>query len=191
MNVQINFTHANLGLFLSFLCNLGSIHGHFRRFCSSLFAKQSRLLCAVSTHKSLPHQITGHQFTMKASGESLISSPCHGYCDLFFVGKFFESFRFWAILRALWNLDDYVLRGEREHGRRGSGKSILHDKTWIFLPSGSLMIAREWCLELSCWMNVYVYKMFPFTTQRVVIEFPERSQISKSRNRQKYAKNNS
>ena len=49
-------------------------------------------------------------------GEFLISSPHHGYCDVLFVGKLFESFRFWAIVCALRNLDDYALRGEREHG---------------------------------------------------------------------------
>ena len=32
------------------------------------------------------------------------------------------------------NLGDYVLRGEREHGPRGSGKSTLHDKTCISPP---------------------------------------------------------
>ena len=36
-----------------------------------------------------------------------------GMC--FFVGKFFESFWFWAIWRELRKLDDCVLRGEREH----------------------------------------------------------------------------
>ena len=43
------------------------------------------------------------------------SSPRHGYCDAFFVGIILESFRFWAIWRALRKLDDYVLRGECEH----------------------------------------------------------------------------
>ena len=56
----------------------------------------------------------------------------------------------------------------------GSGQSILHDKTWIFLPLDSLLIApdHERCLELSNWMSVY--KMFAFTTHHVVIEVPER-----------------
>ena len=59
----------------------------------------------------------------------------------------------------------YVLRGEREYGLRGTVQSILHEKTWIFLPSDSLLIARERCLELSNWMRVF--KMFAFTTQQV------------------------
>ena len=54
---------------------------------------------------------------------------------------------------------------------RGSGKSILHNKTWP--PSDSLLITREWCLELSNWVSVY--KMFAFTTQHEVIELPERT----------------
>ena len=31
------------------------------------------------------------------SGQSLISSPRHGYCDVFSVEKYLESSRFWAI----------------------------------------------------------------------------------------------
>ena len=57
-------------------------------------AKKGRSLCAVSTHKSLPHQRTAHWFTVKSlrHGQSLISSPSHGYCDAFFEGNLFESF---------------------------------------------------------------------------------------------------
>ena len=32
-------TYVNLGLLFLFLCNLGSIHGHFIRFCGSLFIR--------------------------------------------------------------------------------------------------------------------------------------------------------
>ena len=35
------------------------------------------------------------------SGQSLISSPRHGYCDVFSVEKYLESSRFWAIWGAL------------------------------------------------------------------------------------------
>ena len=59
-------------------------------------AKEGRWLCAVSTHKPLPHQraSTAHWFTMKApnpfrTGQPLISSPRHGYCDVFFCANFF------------------------------------------------------------------------------------------------------
>ena len=46
------------------------------------------------------------------SGQSLISSPRHGYCDVFFEGKYLESSRFWAIWRrALRYHDDYMLQG--------------------------------------------------------------------------------
>ena len=45
----------------------------------------------------------------------LISSSRHRNCDVFFVGIFLKSFWFWAIWRELRKLDDYVLRGEREH----------------------------------------------------------------------------
>ena len=58
-------------------------------------AKQGRWLCAVSTHKSLPHQRTAHWFTVKSlrHGQSLISSPSHGavlWCV--FWGKPFWKF---------------------------------------------------------------------------------------------------
>ena len=39
INIEINITYVNLGLLLLFLCNLGTIHGHFIRFCSSLFVR--------------------------------------------------------------------------------------------------------------------------------------------------------
>ena len=39
MNIEINCTYVNLGLLLLFLCNLSSIHGHFIRFCGSLFVR--------------------------------------------------------------------------------------------------------------------------------------------------------
>ena len=59
-------------------------------------AKQGRWLCAVSTHKSLPHQRTAHWFTwnrqfLKAWSVSH-PSPRHGYCDVFFVGNFLKGF---------------------------------------------------------------------------------------------------
>ena len=44
------------------------------------------------------------------------------------------------------------------------------------LPTPSLLISRERCLELSNWMNVY--KMFAFTAQNVVIEVPQRRRIA-------------
>ena len=49
------------------------------------------------------------------SGQFLISSPRHGYCDVFLVEKYLESSRFWAIWRALRYHDDYVLQGQQEH----------------------------------------------------------------------------
>ena len=43
INIEINITYVNLGLLLLFLRNLGSIHGHFIRFCSSLLVRRLRL----------------------------------------------------------------------------------------------------------------------------------------------------
>ena len=95
-----------MSLFLLFPCNLGSIHGHFIRFCGKLFvrrnANQGMLLCAVATPKSLPHQRAVNRFTVKAlnsfrPGESLNTSPHHGYCDVFFFlcENFLKVFRSW------------------------------------------------------------------------------------------------
>ena len=52
-------------------------------------AKQGRWLCAVSTHKSLPHRKNRAPFHHKRAkslrpSQSHISFPRHGYCDVFF-----------------------------------------------------------------------------------------------------------
>ena len=57
-------------------------------------AKQGRLLFAVSSHESLPHQRTVHRLAMKAPnlfrpGESLISSPYQRALRCVFGGIFF------------------------------------------------------------------------------------------------------
>ena len=88
MNLEINCTYGNLGLLLLFLCNLGLIHCYFIRFCGSLLvrccfptlkAKQGRWLCAVSTHKSLPHQRNARWFTMRAPNPFSVFVN-DGYC---------------------------------------------------------------------------------------------------------------
>ena len=122
----MNCTYVNLGLVVAFSVWLGlnswPVYKVFAARClfSVVFlhkAKQDRWLCAVvSTQKSLPHLRTVHRFTMKApnilrSGQSLISSPRHG----FLLEKYLESSRFWAIWRALRYHDDYVLQGQQQH----------------------------------------------------------------------------
>ena len=63
-------------------------------------AKQGMLLCVVSTAEISPSskiRTPIHHGSTKSlrPGESFISSSHHGYCDVFFfVGTFFESFRF-------------------------------------------------------------------------------------------------
>ena len=41
MNIEMYFTYVKLGLLFHFLCDhaVGSIHGHFIRFCGSLFVR--------------------------------------------------------------------------------------------------------------------------------------------------------
>ena len=51
--------------------------------------------------------------------------------------------------------------------------SSTKDGTWIFLPSDSPLIARKQCLQIANERSVC--KESAFTTQRVVIEFPERT----------------
>ena len=78
-------------------------------------AKQSRLLCAVSSHKSLPHQRTAHRFAMKAPnpfrpGESLISFPHQQVLRCVFCGKIFGKFSVLVICHVLRNLQDWPTR---------------------------------------------------------------------------------
>ena len=105
MNKEINFTYVNLGLLLLFLCNLGSIHGHFTRFCGSLFVRccfptQSKArqvtVCSLNSQispASKNRALINHE-TVKSlrHGQFLTSSPSHGYCDAFFEGNLFETF---------------------------------------------------------------------------------------------------
>ena len=79
-----------------------------------------------------------HRFTIKAQNpQGQVSSylfPSLGELRCVFLWEIF-----WKVfgsgqsdVHALRNLDDYVLRSEREHGLRESGLLILNDKTWIF-----------------------------------------------------------
>ena len=47
-----------------------------------------------------------------------------------------------------------------EHGPRGCRWSLLHDKTWMFLPSDSLVIASERCLTLIGWASARTQSLF-------------------------------
>ena len=133
INIEMNCTYVSLGLLLLFLCNLGSIHGHFIRFAARcLFgvvflhkAKQGRVtVCNSQISPASKTSAPIHRKSAKSlrPGQSHISSPRHRYCDVFFVGNVFESFWFWAIRRALRNFGKNVLCGEREHGLGGSCK---------------------------------------------------------------------
>ena len=74
INIEMNCTYVSLGLLLLFLCNVGSIHGHFIRFAARcLFgvvflhkAKQGRVTVCSFNSKSLPRQKTAHRFIVKA-----------------------------------------------------------------------------------------------------------------------------
>ena len=75
LNVEIHFTYLNLALLLFFPCNLGPqviviLYGFEDRCLFGVAflnnAKLGRLLCAVSTHKSLPHQRIAQLFATKA-----------------------------------------------------------------------------------------------------------------------------
>ena len=81
---------------------------------------------------------------------SLHQDVAHGSNISSAIVWMFWKFFFWAIWGALRN-DDYVLRGEREHGRVQSGDPVIKIawQNWLFLLSDSLLFARERCLELS------------------------------------------
>ena len=101
------------------MCNLGSIQGQAAccLFGAGFLHKEGRQVTVCS----LNLQISPASKNRAPIGDSLsfIFSHRHGYCDVFLVGKCFESFWFWAIWaidwRALRKLDNYVLRGKREH----------------------------------------------------------------------------
>ena len=93
---------------------------------------------------------------------------------LCFVGNFFESVWFWAIWRALRNIDASMLRGKRDH--------YIHahplDNSKHRSRANSRLSEGRNSHVLSCnidyripWLNP---SMFPFTTQHVVI-VPERT----------------
>ena len=98
--IEINCTYLNLGLLLLFLCNLGSIHGYFMRFCCSLFVRccfptqRCSQISPASTNRAPIHHESAKSLM---PGRPLITSPRHGCCDVFFVGNVFQSFWFWAI----------------------------------------------------------------------------------------------
>ena len=74
-------------------------------------------MCSLNSQISVASKTRSptHHETVKSlrPGQSRISSPIPGYWDVLIVGNFFERFWFWAIWRALRNLDDHVLRGEQ------------------------------------------------------------------------------
>ena len=78
-------------------------------------AKQGRWLCAVSAYKSLPHQRTAHESHQSWERQILKARSVSYLFPSSWALRFFESVWFWAIWRALRNLDAFVLRGERDH----------------------------------------------------------------------------
>ena len=102
INIEINCTYVNLGMLLLFLCNLGSIHGHFIRFWGSLFMRccfltwsEARQVTACSIDSQIsPVPMNGAPIRHRGANslrpnKSLISSLRHGYCDAFFWGNNF------------------------------------------------------------------------------------------------------
>ena len=75
INIEMNCTDVSLGLLLLFLCNLGSIHGHFILFTARF------LFCVVFLHKAKQGRVTVCNSQISpASNNSApihISSPRH------------------------------------------------------------------------------------------------------------------
>ena len=186
MNIEINCTNINLGLLFLFLFNLDLIHGYFNTVlrlvvCSVLFSYikqskagdcvQSQLTNLSRTKEPRADSLWKHQILKAWSVSYLLPSSwvlqCV-FCGKLFLKAFYSGnltcaqetrwlrFAWW---RRIWTQGNRVVKIAWQNG--------------IFLPSDSLLIAREWCLELSNWMSVF--KMFTFTTQHLVIEFPERT----------------
>ena len=125
-------------------------------------AKQGRRLCAVATHKHLPHQRTAQWFTMRAQNPlgmvGLLSLPLVMGITMWEIGSGQSDVHSGNSMNTC-----CVVNANMDSGEPCSQYCMT--KTWIFLPSDSLLIARERCLELSNWISVF--KMFAFTTQQV------------------------
>ena len=182
--MKINCTYVNLGLLLLFLCNLGSIHGHFIRFCSSLFVRscfptkseaRQVILCRLNSQISSASKNRApiHHKNAKSlrPGGSLISSSRHGYC-----GKMLWRFSVlvnltcaqeprWLVRVAWWTRTLYI---------RSSNCFFFFNTAYAraisrLSESGKIHV-------LSCNIDCPDPEaMFAFTMQCVVIEFPERT----------------
>ena len=97
IDIEIYFTFVNVRLLLLFLCNLGSIHGHFIRFCGSLLVRccfpklcegRQVTVCILNWQISPASKnrtpIRHESAESLRPGKSLIISPHRGYCDVFF-----------------------------------------------------------------------------------------------------------
>ena len=107
IDIEIYFTFVNIRLLLLFLCNLGSIHGHFIRFCGSLLVRccfpklceaRQVTVCILNWQISPASKnrtpIRHESAESLRPGESLISSPGHGCCNnvLFLWENFLKVF---------------------------------------------------------------------------------------------------
>ena len=95
--------------------------------------------------------------------KSLIFLPRHGYCDAFFVGIILESFRLWAIWRALRKRDDYVLRGERPRRITPSSISIILHKILSLIHY--LLILCTSSIQFPQYRNMARLWSFPLNTR--------------------------
>ena len=97
--------------------------------------------------------------------KSLIFLPRHGYCDGFFVGIILESFRLWAIWRALRKRDDYVLRGERPRRITPSSISIMIILHKILSLIHYLLILCTSSIQFPQYRNMARLWSFPLNTR--------------------------
>ena len=109
-----------------------------------------------------------HHETVKSLryGQSLISSLSHGYCDVFFVGNVLKVYGSGqSDVRSGTSMTTcYVLNANMDSGEPSSQNCMT--------KYGSSYTQIVYWLRVSgVWISVF--KMFTFTTQHVVIEFPE------------------
>ena len=181
--MKINCTYVNLGLLSLFLCNLGSIHGHFIRFCGSLFVRccfptkseaRQETLCRLNSQISSASKNRApiHHKNAKSlrPGDSLISSSRHGYC-----GKMFWRFSVlvnltcaqetrWLVRVAWWTRTFYIRSSNWIIPNTAYARAISR-----LSESGKIHV-------LSCNIDCPDPEaMFAFTMQCVVIEVPERT----------------
>ena len=146
-NIEINCTYVNLGLLLPFLSNLGSIHGHFIRFCYSLSVR-----CCFPTQNEA-RQLTLFSLNSQISPASKNRAPIHH-----------ESAKSLRPGQPLISSPFYIRSSNWIIPNTAQAQSVDY-----------LRVGRSMFCHAILILPGSPESMFEFTTQHLVIEVPERT----------------